>query len=149
VRSDLTGYNVKCNMGNNASMVVSMNGDDVVCMNADVHANESTRSACGTDKSAECGISFGSSATKSTSNGQRVNTETVNRGRKRIKILKEMPSVRTTGTEFCRRIATANNMLAVSVAGDGSCQYHAVFARISCSESRTITECSAASQNGI
>jgi hypothetical protein len=43
-----------------------------------------------------------------------------------IKTLKENPVRGMSGTDFCRRIAAANNMMAVSVPGDGSCQYHAV-----------------------
>jgi hypothetical protein len=43
-----------------------------------------------------------------------------------LKMLKKMPSNVVSNAQFCREIALANNMVAVSVAGDGSCQYRAV-----------------------
>jgi hypothetical protein len=40
--------------------------------------------------------------------------------------LKENPVKGMSGTDYCKKIGAANNMMAVSVPGDGSCQYHAV-----------------------
>jgi hypothetical protein len=43
-----------------------------------------------------------------------------------LQLLDYQPSGRTDHVEICVSIAEANNMLAVTVNGDGSCQYHAV-----------------------
>jgi OTU-like cysteine protease len=36
------------------------------------------------------------------------------------------PSTTTSNSSFCRQIAEANNMVAIPVGGDGSCQYYAI-----------------------